>query len=313
MKPDLSVVIPAHNEIEAIPSLFAAIEKFVAAIDFLIQFVFVDDGSTDGTYEELCAKSIHKAEVKIIKLSKNFGAHAAIRAGIYHADADYTVIYSMDMPEPIEDIARFYAELLSGTEIVYSKRLGYRGSLGSRIFARLVYRLIMPSYPTEGLIGVAFGPKAKAQLNQNMEANTSLYFQIFQLGFSTNSFDVIYQERETGVSSWTFTKKLKLMIDCFVTFSFLPIRAISTIGVIMAALGFIWAIVIVIIKVFGLFELSAGWPTLLSVILIGFGITNLSLGIISEYLVRIMQSARNTPVFIVDRITEHPSGINLPQ
>ena len=307
MTPNISVVIPAHNEELSVPALVSAINGFIETIDFSIQFVFVDDGSTDNTLQAIMDSAINHAEIKIVKLSRNFGAHAAIRAGIKNADADNVVVYSMDMPEPIDDIALFYNELKNGTEIVYSKRMGYRGSLGSRIFARLVNQLILPHYPTEGLIGVAFGQKIKQQLNENIEGNSSLFFQIFQLGFSKKAIEVEYSERETGSSSWTFASKLKLFIDCFVMFSFIPIRIISTLGFILAVLGFFWAIAIVVIKLFALVELSEGWPTIISILLIGFGLTNISLGIISEYLVRTLEVARNRPVFVVDRIIEQPS------
>jgi dolichol-phosphate mannosyltransferase len=302
MTPNISVVIPAHNEELSVPALVSAINRFIETIDFSIQFIIVDDGSTDNTLQTIINSTINCAEVKIVKLSRNFGAHAAIRAGIKNADAKYVFIYSMDMPEPIEDIALFYHELQAGTEIVFSKRMGYRGSLGSRIFSYFAKRFILPDFPTEGLIGVAFGPKVKQYLNDNIEDNTSFFFQLFSLGFSKKSFDVKYIERISGSSSWTFAKRFKLMIDCFVMFSFAPIRTISVLGFIMAVLGFIWAAVLIVIKIFGWFEFSAGWPTIISILLIGFGITNISLGIISEYLVRTLEAARKRPVFIIDDV-----------
>ncbi|MCL2784457.1 MAG: glycosyltransferase [Propionibacteriaceae bacterium] len=302
MPPDLSVVIPAHNEELSVEALGSAFNDFVETIDFSIQLVFVDDGSIDGTIQALQNYPFRAADVKIIKLSRNYGAHAAIRAGVANADADYVMVYSMDMPEPIEDIALFVKELKAGNEIVYSKRMGYRGSLGSRIFAKLARRYIMPEFPHEGLIGVAFGPKAKELLNEHMEDNTSFFFQLFHFGFQRSSFEVKFQERKAGSSSWTFSKKLKLMIDSFVMFSFVPIRAITTLGFILAAIGFLYALVIIIIWLFSAHSLSPGFPTIISVLLIGFGLTNVSLGIISEYLVRTLEAARRRPVFIVDEV-----------
>ncbi len=169
-------------------------------------------------------------------------------------------------------------------------------------FATLVNKYILPNYPANGLIGVAFGPKAKRELNTNVENNSSFFFHLFQLGFSRASFEVEYQERSAGSSKWTFNKKLKLLIDCFVMFSFAPLRLISAIGFLLAAFGFLYALGILIAKVFNLLQFSAGYPTLISVVLIGFGITLLSLGIISEYLVRTLEASRNRPTFIVDEI-----------
>ena len=304
MIPDISVVIPAHNEEQSIPSLVSALNRFIESIDYSIQLVFVDDGSTDNTLQVLMGSSIDHADVRIVKLSKNYGAHPAIRAGILHAEADYVVVYSVDMPEPVEDITMMYRELLAGNEIVYSERKGYKGGLGSRLFAWMITRFIEKNYPTDGLIGVAFGPKVKRELNRNIESSSSIFFQLFQLGFKKKGIQVEYNEREHGTSKWTFSKKLKLLVDSFVMFSFTPIRVITGMGILMSLVGFIWAVCILVIKIFDLFELAAGWPTTISILLIGFGMTNLSLGIIAEYLVRTLEISSKRPAFIVDELIE---------
>lgn len=302
MKPDFSIVIPAYNELESLDSLESAIRDYSAATEVFLQFVFVDDGSTDGTFEALEGWSIDGAQIKIVKLSRNFGSHAAIRAGIFHADADYIMIYSSDMPEPIEDADRFYQELQNGYELVYSVRTGYRGDLGSRLFSKLINCCIDASFPAQGIIGVAFGSKIKRELDNDIESNSSIFFQIFKLGFSRLGISVAFTDREQGESKWTFAKKIKLFIDSFVMFSYVPIRAISGIGVVMAAIGIIWALGIVVSKVFNLFEFAAGWPTMMSILLGGLGVTNISLGIIAEYLIRTLDAARNKKAFIVDEI-----------
>jgi len=304
VKYDFSIVIPAYNESGNVDLLVAELEKFIETIDYHVQFVFVDDGSTDDTVEKLKQVQINKASAKVVQLSRNYGSHAAIRAGIYHADADRVMVYSMDMPEPVEDIDLFYRELINGNEIVYSERVGYKGSLGSRIFARMITRFIERSYPSNGLIGVGFGPKVKRELNKNIENSSSIFFHIFALGFAKKSIKVEYIERKKGESKWTTSKKIKLLIDSFVMFSYAPIRAISLLGILLAFVGFLWALVIIVIKLFNLFELAAGWPTTLSLLLIGFGLTNFSLGVIAEYLMRTLEAARRRPVFIINEVFE---------
>ncbi|MBR0403974.1 MAG: glycosyltransferase family 2 protein [Eggerthellaceae bacterium] len=303
-KDSVSVVVPAYNEEASIPLFMERAHEFEESVGFAIEFVFVDDGSKDNTYELLVESAAVLRNAKVVKLSRNFGSHAAIRAGIMHSDSDFVVIYSIDMPEPIEDIEKMFLELRDGYELVYTCREGYDGGFGSRMFARLVNKYIEPTYPANGLVGIAFGPKIKEQLNMHPEANSSIFFQVFQMGFSVKELPSRYLEREEGASKWTFRKKVKLLIDSFVMFSFAPIRFISTIGFLLAFLGFIWALAIVIIKLTGVIELAAGWPTLLSVMLIGFGITNVSLGVIAEYLVRDLDATRDRPAFIVDTITQ---------
>lgn len=304
MKPDFSIVIPAFNEVESLGELQKAIEGYIAKASMTLQFVFVDDGSGDETFSILSGWQFDGAQIKLVKLSRNYGSHAAIRAGVLHADADAVMVYSSDMPEPIEDADLFYQGLRDGYELVYSVRKGYEGDFGSRIFSKLINRCIDENYPAEGIIGIAFGDKIKCELNENIEANSSIFFQVFQLGFKRIGIEVDYIERNAGESKWTFAKKIKLFIDSFVMFSYAPIRVISIAGIAMAFVGIVWAIGIIAMKIFNVFEFAAGWPTTISVILLGFGLTNISLGIIAEYLVRTLDAARSRKTFIVDEVVE---------
>ncbi|HPZ88515.1 MAG TPA: glycosyl transferase family 2, partial [Flavihumibacter sp.] len=101
----------------------------------------------------------------------------------------------------------------------------------------------------------------------------------------------------------TLSKKIKLLIDSFVAFSFAPIRLVSFVGIMFFVLGILWSVYIIIRKIF-FDDLAAGWPALLSILMIGFGITNISLGVIAEYLWRTLDASRKRPVFIIDEIVE---------
>lgn len=299
--PDLSVIIPAYNEHENVQDVKEAFNAFVKEIDYSIELIFVDDGSKDSTFNELINSEFY-CKTKVLKLSRNFGSHAAIRAGIKNADSDNCMVYYMDMSEPISCISDFYYKLKEGYDVVYSERVGYKASLGSRIFAWLVIKYIEETYPKDGVSCIAFSKKIKDELNNNIENNSSIFFQIFQLGFKKTGIPVNQQERVHGKSKWTLSKKIKLFIDSFVMFSYMPIRSISMLGVIMSAIGIIWAFVIVALKIFGAVDFYVGWPTISCILLLGFGITNISLGIISEYLVRTLDASRNRPVYIVDGV-----------
>lgn len=304
VKPDFSIVIPAYNEESSLPFLFEALEKYVSTSPIDLQFVFVDDGSSDNTLQCIKTWKCPGAHVKVIKLSRNYGAHPAIRAGVKHSDSDFVMLYSADMPEPVDSITAFFNELRNGYEIVYSERIGYKGSLGSRVFGKMINRYIEESYPTNGLIGVAFGNKVKDELNRDTSTNSSIFFQIFQMGFSRKSIPIQYNEREQGESKWTFTKKVTLFIDSFVMFSYAPIKAISALGFLMAVVGILGALLIVLFKLLNITEFAAGWPTVLCLLLAGFGVTNISLGIIAEYLGRTLEASRGKSTFIVDEVVE---------
>ena len=145
-----------------------------------------------------------------------------------------------------------------------------------------------------------FNAKIRDNLNRHIEANSSIFLQILNMGYRFTLITCNYKERAKGKSKWTLGKKVKLFIDSFVAFSFAPIRFISVLGILLAVLGFLFGLSVVIIRLFHLYPLSLGWPTLVSVLTIGFGITNISLGIIAEYLWRTLDAARDRPVFLID-------------
>ncbi len=148
-----------------------------------------------------------------------------------------------------------------------------------------------------------FNRKVAAQVKTNVEANSSIFLQILGMGFSQTSISYKKRERKTGVSKWTISKKIKLFIDSFVAFSYAPIRMVTIIGISMFFFGFLWTVYIIIRKLV-YHDLASGWPALMSILMIGFGITNISLGIIAEYLWRTLDASRKRPVFIIDQIVE---------
>lgn len=121
------------------------------------------------------------------------------------------------------------------------------------------------------------------------------------MGFRQESISYKKRERQTGVSKWTLSKKIKLFIDSFVAFSYAPIRFVTIVGIVFFFVGILWTVYIVVRKIF-FQDLAAGWPALMSILMIGFGITNISLGIIAEYLWRTLDASRKRQVFIIDDV-----------
>jgi dolichol-phosphate mannosyltransferase len=179
-------------------------------------------------------------------------------------------------------------------------RVSFFEKMFSGLYSKLMQKYAVARFPIGGINNVMFNHKIREQLNNNIELNSSIFLQILNLGFRFTTIKCNYIERKKGKSKWTFSKKIKMFIDSFVSFSFTPIRFISVLGSIMAVIGFIFALIIVIIRITDLFPLSLGWPTLISILMIGFGITNISLGIIAEYLWRTLDASRGRPLYIID-------------
>jgi dolichol-phosphate mannosyltransferase len=196
----------------------------------------------------------------------------------------------------------------SGKEIIWATRSSTQNSLLESIFSKyyskLMKKYVSNSYPEKGFDIVFFSMKIAAILNKNIEANSSIFLHILTLGFDQDFILYDKKPRIVGKSKWTINKKIKLFIDSFVAFSYAPIRFVTLIGFILFALGIIFIGYLTFRKlVFD--DLVSGWLMLVSILIIGFGVTNISLGIIAEYLWRTFDSSRNRPVYVIDEVVEN--------
>jgi dolichol-phosphate mannosyltransferase len=308
MKSDISVIIPFLNEEENMAALCSTLDNYAVDKPFSIEAVFVDDGSTDRSVKILSQYSFKVIHAKIIRFSRNYGSHAALRAGVSRANGEYCMFFSADLQEPVELIGLLYERINQDYDMVGVQKGKVKVSFSEKITSKITYKLFrkfaVPNFPEGGINNVLFNQKVREQLNKNVELNSSIFLQILTMGYNFTTITCDYIERKMGKSKWTLSKKIKMFIDSFVAFSFAPIRFISILGCLMAFLGFTFALIVVIIRMFNLYPISIGWPTLISILMIGFGVTNISLGIIAEYLWRTLDAARSRPLFIIDEERE---------
>lgn len=303
----ISVVVPFLNEAEGIGEYCSAMDAYAVKVQFPIELVFVDDGSTDNTADVIRAYQFHNIEAaKLVTLSKNFGSHAAIRAGIMHSSHDICTWMGSDLQEPVEFLQLSYEKIVQGFDTVYIEKNSIRVSKVNRGFSRLYSSLMrkyaVKNYSSGGISNIVFNQKVKHLLNENIESNSSIMLQIMDAGYRNTTISMDYKERFAGVSKWTLSKKIKLFIDSFVAFSFAPIRLVSLLGVFMFITGFAIGAVSIVNKILNP-DVPVGYSTLASIIALGFGITNISLGIIAEYLWRAYDAARRRPAFIISEVT----------
>ena len=307
-KPLVSVIIPFLNESESITPLTKGLTDFFEkSTEFSGEVIFVDDGSTDNSVA-LLKKAAHTSyKAKVISLSKNFGSHAALRAGILNSSGDFICFIYADLQDPLSLINQLYAESVKGNDIVWAKRNSSDNKLVetffSRMYSGLMKKYVSNQYPEQGFDVVLFNTKVKAHLNSQIEGHSSIFLQILVSGFKQASIFYHKEARKQGVSKWTVSKKLKLLLDSFIAFSYAPIRFVSVMGILFFLVGIVWSTYLVVRKLI-YNDLESGWPALMSVILLGFGLTNISLGIIAEYLWCTHDAARKRPVFVIDQIEE---------
>lgn len=305
----LSIIVPFLNERQGIEMYCTEMEKYSEKVSFPIELIFVDDGSSDNTSELIIGYQFKKIEkIKLITLSKNFGSHAAIRAGLQNSSYDICTWMGSDLQEPIEFLELSYQKIIDGDDAVYIEKKSINTSKFERSFSntysKLMRKYAVKNYSSGGISNIVFNHKIKNYVNSNVEANSSIMLQIMDSGFRYSILSLDYKQRLTGTSKWTLSKKIKLFIDSFVSFSFMPIRLVSIVGIVLFVIGMLFGFWVIINTLLNPNTPLPGYPTLASLISIGFGITNISLGIIAEYLWRAYDSSRRRPSFIIDEMSD---------
>lgn len=299
----ISVVVPFLNETEVIEQFCAALDEYQRGFPVKLELIFVDDGSQDNTVDKIRNYPFCNIKnVKIVILSKNYGSHAAIRAGLINSSFDIATWLGSDLQDPLELLELGLEKIIQGYDVVYFEKKAVKVSPVEKAFSN-IYSWLMRKYAVKefekgGINTIMLTRKILNVLNENIESNSSIMLQILNYGYRHTTISLEYHARSGGKSKWTLSKKIKLFIDSFVAFSFMPIRLVSLIGVFMFLIGLIIGAASIINKLINP-AVPMGYSTLASIIALGFGITNISLGIIAEYLWRTYDAARRRPTFIV--------------
>lgn len=303
---DLSVLIPLFNERDGIPGLVSELNAFFAARpDLRAEVIFIDDGSSDGSADAL-GRERHKAyQARVIRLSRNYGSHSALRAGILHARGSHITFLPADLQDPPELIDLMLAKARGRYEIVLAARESIEGrahdNFFSGLYARLMRRFVNPEFPERGFDIALFSHKVKGHLDLNPERDSSLFLQILSLGFKSAVLTYSKRRRRTGSSKWTLKKKLKLVSDSVFSFSDLPVRMLGASAVFFAALSAVSGAYFLLSAAGGEGSRSAG---LLAAFFMGCSILQSSLTVIAEYARRISVSRSGRPVYVISEIRD---------
>ncbi len=201
--PYVSVIIPIYNEYDGIPFLVENLNNFFGEHPHLRpEVIFVNDGSKDGSVERLQEMKHKTYKAKIISLSRNFGSHAALRAGISIAGGELVCFNYADLQDPLELILQMEEKTKEGNEIIWAHRESTKVSLGektfSSVYAYLMKKFAFSNFPEKGFDIVMFNKKVATQVKNNVEANSSIFLQILGMGFRQASISYKKRERKTG-------------------------------------------------------------------------------------------------------------------
>ena len=305
----LSIVIPVYFNEDTLMDLYQDLREKVLPKLEKYELVFVDDGSGDHSWQVMNEIKALDENVHLVKLSRNFGEHAALLAGLTVCTGDCAVTKQADLQEDSSLILEMYDSWKKGNKVVLAIRRSRDESKIKVFFANCYYKMIRKfvnkNMPQGGCDCYLIDRKVIEVLERLDEKNSSLTLQVMWAGFQT---DMVYfdrRDREKGKSRWTLAKKIKLVMDSMMSFSYAPIRFMSYIGVlfdIFAAILF----VSVLVEYFAKGVPISGWASLMCVILLSSGLILTMLGILGEYLWRTLDASRTRPPFIIDEniITE---------
>ena len=302
----LSIIVPVYYNADTLELLYADMKEKILHKLGDYEIVFVDDGSGDDSWRIMNEIRLGDENVKCVKLSRNFGEHAAILAGLSRCSGDCAVTKQADLQEDSELILELYESWKRGNKVVYAVREERDDPALKKFFANIYYTIVRKfidkNMPRGGFDCYLLDRQVIEVLLGMEEKNSSLTLQVLWVGFSP---DLVYfhrKEREIGKSRWTFAKKFKLVMDSLMSFSYFPIRFMSMVGIICAIIAFIW-IIEVIVERLVVGTPIAGWASLMCLVLFSTGLILLMLGILGEYLWRTLDAGRKRPPFIIDETT----------
>jgi len=306
---ELSIVVPVYNEAANLDVLYTALVNVLKDLGRTYEVIFVDDGSSDGTFEVIKALHRKNENIRGYSFSRNFGHQTALFAGLAKSRGELVISMDGDMQHPPAMIPALLSKYAEGFDIVNTKRIdaketGFFKKLSSKWYYKIINALSdVPIEPAAADFRL-MNRKSVNALNSLPEAHRFTRGLVGWMGFRQAIVPYQAAPRHAGTSKYTFFKMLRFGLDGIVSFSVKPLRIAFYTGFIVSVLSLIYAIYAVVQHLIG--STVEGWTSILvSVLFIG-GVTLLSLGVIGEYIARIFNEVRRRPMyFFKDEVGEN--------
>jgi len=299
-----SVVTPAHNEAENLPTLYERLRQVLDSIGLEWEWMIVDDHSSDETFSVAADLARRDPRVRCLRFSRNFGSHVAITCGLEHTNGRCIVVMAADLQDPPEILPALLDQWRAGAQVVWAARSRREGEGASAVALSRLYYLLMrrvariPEIPATGADFFLIDRTIVDALQEFNERNSSLFALITWMGFRQATVLYAKEPRVHGRSSWTLRKKLKLFADSITSFTYLPIRLMSYAGIVTALAGFAYAAFIFVHALAG--RQVQGWSSLMVVVLVASGFQMLMMGVLGEYLWRALDESRRRPRYLIE-------------
>jgi dolichol-phosphate mannosyltransferase len=305
--PLISVVSPVFMAERIIPQLVERIQKTVSKITNDFEIILIEDGSVDNSWYTIERIASSDPRVKGIKLSRNFGQHYAITAGLDFASGDWIVVMDCDLQDRPEEIEKLFFKTQEGFDIVLARRIERSDPFIKKAFSALFYRTLGYLTGSEQDEKVAnFGIYHRQVINAVKSMRESIrYFptMVKWVGFKTTKLDVTHDPHPEGKTNYNFKKLLTLAIDIILAFSDKPIRLLIKFGVGVSAISFLFAAITFIRWLVGSVTVSGYASQIISIWFLA-GIIILTLGIVGLYVGKTFEGVKGRPIYIVEKNTE---------
>ncbi|WP_246541510.1 glycosyltransferase family 2 protein [Collimonas antrihumi] len=299
----LSVVVPVFNEQEVLPEFHRRVGAVLDTLEMNSKFIYVNDGSTDGTVDVINGLQMRDARVTLVDLSRNFGKEIALTAGLDHTDSDAVIVIDADLQDPPELIPELVAQWLAGYDVVYAKRTCRDGEdVFKKVTAFLFYRLIQKmsrvQIPEDTGDYRLLSRRAVEAIGQLREQHRFMKGLFTWIGYPQKA--VLYRRapRFAGATKWNYWKLWNFALEGITSFTGLPLKVATYVGLASAVGAFGYGLYMILrTLIYG--NPVAGYPSLLVAIMFLGGMQLLGIGIIGEYLARMFDESKHRPLYFL--------------
>ncbi len=302
---EISVISPVYGCRESIQELYEKVTATLQKICNSYEIIFVNDNCPQNSWEVISDIAKNDKNVKAIKLSRNFGQHYAITAGIDYCSGNYVVVMDCDLQDKPQEIEKLYQKATEGYDIVYGRRVERQDSFFKSFSSKLFHKTL--EYFTEsehdhtiGNFGI-YSKKVIEALRNLKEKSRDFLLLVKIVGFKKTEIDVEHDARAYGKSSYNLSKMINLAVDSIVSHSNKPLKLIIQLGLMVSMLSFFVAVGLVVAHFTYGFSVE-GWTSLMVSMFFLFGLLFGILGVIGLYIGKIFDQVKNRPLYIVDEI-----------
>lgn len=303
MRPTLSVVVPVYGCPDSLVPLTQRVFTVAASLDLQCEIVLVDDDCPQDSWSVIRRLTLTDTRIRGIRLSRNFGQHSAIEAGLSHSAGDWVVVMDCDLQDRPEEIAQLYARAVEGdVDIVLARRTvrrdaAYRRAVSGAFYSMLSFLTGQPLDPSVANFGIYHRRVVDAYCSWE-EYQKFFPVMIQWLGFEKAAIEVQHDSRQGGGSSYTLKKLMTLGFDVIFSFSDRPLWITALAGLTVAGLALVTAIVFTLMAVFGEIAVQ-GWASLMISVWLLSGVILAGIGLTGIYVGRVLRDTKDRPAFIV--------------